>query len=292
MDPSAVAHIEQALSLHFSKPQKITAVKRVSGGSIHEAYRITTGSADLFLKMNHAEKYPGMFEAECKGLELLREHSNINIPEVVTKGQAGEQAFLVLEYIEPGTSTPASFHQFGAALAELHKKSSERFGLDHDNYIGSLTQTNSFHSSWPEFFIEERLSKQLKPAYDQQKVSRSILNSFERLFGKMNNLFPAEKPALLHGDLWSGNLMTTAAGQPCMYDPAVYYGHREMDIAMTQLFGGFPTGFYRAYNEQFPMEKNWEERMDLCNLYPLLVHANLFGGSYARQVETTLKRFV
>lgn len=292
MDALLVSQIEQSLALHFSKPVKITAVSSLSGGSINDAYKISTTGPDFFLKLNDAEKFPGMFEAECKGLKLLEQNSGIKIPAVITSGLAGQYAFLVLEYVAPGINTEHSFEEFGSLLAAMHKKSNEHFGLDHDNYIGSLKQTNSFHPSWPEFFIEERLSKQLKPAYDRQKISRSILNSFERLFGRMNDLFPVEKPALLHGDLWSGNFMTSAEANPCMYDPAVYYGHREMDIAMTRLFGGFSPEFYRSYNEAFPMEKGWEQRMDLCNVYPLLAHVNLFGGGYAREVEMILKRFV
>ncbi|MCW3102756.1 MAG: hypothetical protein JWO09_1196 [Bacteroidetes bacterium] len=292
MDVSLVSQIEQALTLHFSKPAKITAASSLSGGSINEAYKISAGGSDYFMKLNNAGKFPGMFEAECKGLELLAKNSEIKIPTVIINGLADEQAFLVLEYLMPGINTDRSFEEFGRLLAQMHRRSNEHFGLGHDNYIGSLKQTNSFHASWPEFFIHERLLKQLQPAYDQRKISRSILTSFERLFGKMDQLFPQEKPALLHGDLWSGNFMTDADRNPCMYDPAVYYGHREMDLAMTRLFGGFPPAFYRSYNEAFPMEKGWEQRMELCNLYPLLVHVNLFGGGYAKEVEMTLKRYL
>jgi len=292
VNASLTSQIEQALSDHFSKPVKITAASSVSGGSINDAYKISAAGSDYFVKLNSVGKFPGMFEAECKGLELLANNSEIRIPAVIMNGLAAEQAFLVLEYLVPGVNSDCSFETFGRLLAAMHRHRNEHFGLGHDNYIGSLKQTNSFHASWPEFFIQERLLKQLQPAYDQRKISRSLLGSFERLFVKMDNLFPPEKPALLHGDLWSGNFMTGADGNPCMYDPAVYYGHREMDIAMTRLFGGFPAAFYRSYNEAFPMEKGWEQRMELCNLYPLLVHVNLFGGGYAKEVEMIVKRFV
>jgi fructosamine-3-kinase len=174
----------------------------------------------------------------------------------------------------------------------MHRQTNDKFGLDHDNYIGSLNQSNKFHSTWAEFFIEERLMPQLKIAFDNKIIQRSFTRLADQLFPRLHNLCPVERPALLHGDLWSGNFMPTQDGSPCIYDPAVYYGHREMDIAMTKLFGGFDDNFYDAYNENFPLEKEWLKRVDLCNLYPLLVHVNLFGGSYIRQAETTLKQYV
>ncbi|MFZ1692867.1 MAG: fructosamine kinase family protein, partial [Flavobacteriales bacterium] len=161
-----------------------------------------------------------------------------------------------------------------------------------DNYIGSLKQVNTPAADWPSFFIHQRLEPQLRMARDAKRVEAGMAFRFERLFAKLDQLITVEPPALLHGDLWSGNFICDANAQPVLIDPAVYYGHREMDIAMTKLFGGFDSGFYAAYNDAWPMERGWEERMDLCNLYPLLVHVNLFGGGYAAQVEAALRRFV
>ncbi|MCE3278911.1 MAG: fructosamine kinase family protein [Bacteroidetes bacterium] len=291
MKASVRSFIEENLSEKFGKPIHISKYESVSGGSINDAYRIETTNGSYFLKLNDPDKFPGMFEAEVKGLQLLADNSTLKIPEFIVLNKSTETSFLVLEYIEAGSKTSASFREFGRLFADMHSHTNKYFGLDQDNYIGSLKQTNSFHSSWSEFFIEERLRKQLKLAFDDRKVNSAMNVLFEKLFKKMDNLFPSEKPSLLHGDLWSGNFMISKENTPCIFDPAVYYGHREMDIAMTKLFGGFDDSFYRAYNEHFPLENGWKERIDLCNLYPLMVHVNLFGGSYVMEVEMILKRF-
>jgi fructosamine-3-kinase len=163
--------------------------------------------------------------------------------------------------------------------------------LEQDNFIGSLIQENKQQPDFINFFISQRLEVQLKIARNQGALNQSDTRYFNSLFNKLNNIVPIEKPALLHGDLWSGNFMVNSSGAPCIFDPAVYYGHREADIAMTQLFGGFSPEFYHAYNETCPLEKDWQKRTDIFNLYPLLVHVNLFGGSYAAQVLRIIRHF-
>ena len=165
------------------------------------------------------------------------------------------------------------------------------FGLDHDNYIGSLPQSNHQHTSWVEFFIEERLEKQIALAKNSGALNNSTIQQFNNLFKRLKEIIPEEKPSLLHGDLWNGNYMLAADGCACLIDAAVYYDHREMDLAMTRLFGGFPEEFYESYHETFPLSSGFEERVDIHNLYPLLVHVNLFGGSYISQVKSVLSRF-
>jgi len=204
--------------------------------------------------------------------------------------------YLVLEYITPlalgrESGSEIFWHTFGAQLARMHKHSSKTFGLDHNNYIGSLPQSNNHHSAWSDFFILGRLEPQIKLALDAKRIGSEMVKLFNRLFQRIENIFPPEPPALLHGDLWSGNYMRGKAGEPVLIDPAVYFGHREMDLAMTKLFGGFENEFYQSYQEEFPMEKDWQQRADICNLYPLLVHVNLFGGSYASQISIILSRF-
>lgn len=283
--------VEEALSLKYGKRLSVLNFSPVPGGSINACYRIETELSPFFIKINDVSKYPGMFTAEKKGLELLTLHSAFKVPELIILNEDESNSFLVLEFIEQETKNERSLRTSGNLLAEMHKQSSRQFGLDHDNYIGSLKQTNNFHDSWADFFIEERLSVQLKLAYDQDRLNRNVLASFEKLYKQLPDLFPSEPPSLLHGDLWNGNFIIATGGLPCIFDPAVYYGHREMDLAMTTLFGGFSDEFYQAYNENFPLEKAWKERTALCNLYPLLVHVNLFGGGYVREVEMILKRF-
>jgi protein-ribulosamine 3-kinase len=269
----------------------ISRLLPVGGGSINEAYKIEAVNGAFFLKVNDAEKYPGMFDAEADGLKLLREGSQFKIPEVKAIGSNGKTCFLLLQWVGQGLKSSKAMYQAGALLAGMHKRSNSLFGLSQDNYIGSLSQSNKQFDCWPAFFSEERLRPLLKAAIDKKLLNANILEAFERLSLKLDDVFPKEPPALLHGDLWSGNFMVSDGGIPCVFDPAVYYGHREMDIAMTKLFGGFSEEFYCGYTDSYPLKKGWEARIEICNLYPLLVHVLLFGGGYARQVEQIIGRF-
>jgi protein-ribulosamine 3-kinase len=282
--------IEDLLFIKYSKPVKISEHSSVSGGSINDAFKFKANDINYFVKVNDALKYPLMFEKESFGLKLLSQNSDFKIPEMILCDSENEKAFLVLEYISTGTKTNSYFQLFGKCLSALHKKSNEQFGLDQDNYIGSLLQSNSFHRNWIEFFITERLSKQLQLALDKRAIDAAFLRKFEKIFKRLNELIPVEPPALLHGDLWNGNAIAADGGFPCLIDPAVYYGHREMDIAMTKLFGGFDPEFYESYNDEFPMEKGWQKRMEIHNLYPLLVHVNLFGEGYVSDVNAIIDR--
>jgi fructosamine-3-kinase len=232
-----------------------------------------------------------MFEKEAAGLKILAETKTIEIPELIGSAETREYAYILLQYIETGICSRNFWQDFGIKLADLHRNTSEYFGLDHDNYIGSLVQKNTYHPDFFSFFISERIEPQLKEARNKGAFSQGETRYFDSLINTLHNIIPVEKPALIHGDLWSGNYMVTANGSPCLIDPAVYYGHREADIAMTQLFGGFQPEFYHSYNQAWPMEKDWQKRMDIFNLYPLLVHVNLFGGSYARQVLQIIRQF-
>ena len=233
-----------------------------------------------------------MFGAEARGLSLLDRSHSLKVPSVVHHADAGDFQFLLMEYIEGRRRIDTYWERFGLGLAALHKNSSIVFGLDHDNYIGSLPQRNNPSASWIEFFTQERLNSQLQKAIEGGRFDYSVVNKFERLFSKLPALLPEEPPSLLHGDLWRGNIMTTSEGKPCIIDPAVYFGHREVDLAMTQLFGGFDSLFLESYNRTFPLTPGYEERVDIFNLYPLLVHVNLFGGGYRSQVVSILDRFV
>ena len=179
------------------------------------------------------------------------------------------------------------WENFGRDLSYLHQNSNSLFGLDHDNFIGSLVQKNQYHSTWIDFFIHQRIKPQLLLG----NFSSDFLRSCDKLFVKIEDLFSNEPSSLLHGDLWSGNFLSNNE-RPVLIDPSVYFGCREMDISMTKLFGGFDQRFYDSYNENFPLYEGWEERIDICNLYPLLVHVNLFGGSYYNQTKNIIDSFV
>ena len=262
------------------------------GGCINQGGKLRTSTGSFFIKWNNARKFPNMFEAEAKGLKLLREPSVIDIPEVISFGETASLQFIVLEFVEEKVKSSAYWETLGHQLAALHRNSSDIFGLDHDNYVGSLRQVNTADTNWIEFFIEKRLQVQLKMALDKKRLSHDVIRQFEILFKKLQTLLPPENPSLLHGDLWSGNLITNSCGEPCLIDPAVYFGNREAEISFTNLFGGFSPRFYQSYFDDFPVNPGFEERVDIYNLYPLLVHVNLFGSGYSSQVVSILRQFV
>jgi fructosamine-3-kinase len=269
----------------------IRASHSVSGGSINKAVKLDTSHGHFFVKHNTAHRFPAMFDKEALGLALLAKARVIDVPQVLLTDEDEEHAFLLLSYIDSSHEATDFWDDFGERLAALHQQKAEKFGLDHDNYMGSLYQHNSLHDDWTEFFVMERLEPQIKMAREEGNLGRNDVSAFERLYKQLDSIFPETEPSLIHGDLWSGNLMANKQGYACLIDPAVYYGHPEIDIAMSTLFGGFSNRFYEAYNRHNPLEKGWHERLPIYNLYPLLVHVNLFGGSYLSSVQQTLQRF-
>ncbi len=278
------------LEKHTGEKEKTEKISSLSGGSINNALRIKSGSGAWFAKYNSADLYPGMFEKEARGLEILKKAGEVYTPKVIGYGEASGQSMLVLEFVESARENDNYWQDFGTSLARLHKNTGEYFGLDHDNYIGSLEQFNTPHENWIDFFINQRLEIQVKVARDRGLMDRSSAVKFEKLYHHLSDFFPEEKPSLIHGDLWSGNYMTNSLGEACIIDPAVYYGHRLMDIGMSKLFGGFAPAFYESYHNEFPMENNWKQAIEVANLYPLMVHVNLFGSGYLGGVMDVLKR--
>ncbi len=289
---SIVPQLEDLLANHSGEKGRIDSCRMLVGGSINEACRLQFGKQSFFVKWNHAARYPGMFEGEAKGLALLSKSYTLATPEVVGTGESDTHTFLVLSFVHESLATDSFWEAFGKGLAQMHRQTSAFFGLDYDNYIGSLRQQNKPMSDWSGFFIEQRLMPQIKLARDNGLAGQQLVAAFEPLFNKLPDLFPKEPPSLLHGDLWSGNFISSNQGNAVLIDPAVYYGHREMDMGMSKLFGGFHQRFYDAYNDHWRMENGWQQRVDLCNLYPLMVHVNLFGGSYLMQVKSIIRKFV
>lgn len=285
------SHLEIELSSINNKPTNILGTKPLSGGCINESVQLNTNNGFYFLKWNDAKAYPKMFETEAGGLKLLFSTAAIGIPKVISCSLFENTTYLLLEFVEAGKEIKNYYENFGANLAQLHKCSANSFGLEYDNYIGSLKQYNKQNPDGIAFFIEQRLKKQMALAQESGLLPLSLKRKFEAFFERLPDLIPKEKPALLHGDLWSGNYITGKNGAAWLIDPAVYYGYREIDIAMTRLFGGFNHAFYSAYNNAFPMEPGWEQRLDYYNLYPLLVHVNLFGSSYLNQIQNILNKF-
>ncbi len=287
-----ISHIENTLSTTLKLEVEIEHVEKVSGGSVNDSFKLSTKDNAFFIKINNENKFPGLFNAEANGLKLLRSSQSFHIPEVISTGTFNELGYLILPYVEQGKPSPNFWTTFANQLAQLHQNSAEYFGLENDNYNGSLAQVNSKKLTWASFFVENRLMIQCKMARDTQRVDGAFVQEIEKIYPKIEALFPSEKPSLLHGDLWSGNYLVGINDRPVLIDPAVYYGHREVDIAMCMLFGGFDRKMYDRYHEVFPLESDWESRVDIANLYPLLVHVNLFGASYAKRVRQVIKPFI
>lgn len=226
-----------------------------------------------------------MFQKEAEGLNALRDATQLKVPEVIKVGEVEDQQYLLLEWIENESATNRHWINFGQGLAKLHQQRQEYFGWVNDNYIGSLEQVNDKCNTWPDFFIKHRVMPLVKKLHENGSFSKTDLAIAERFCLAAESLFPEEPPSLVHGDLWSGNFIITANYNVALIDPAIYFGHREMDIGMSKLFGGFPQIFYDAYNEIYPLENGWKERLRYSQLYPLLVHAVLFGGHYVSEAK-------
>ena len=275
------------LSSYFNTDQQNIGIQPIGGVYINEAFKVKVGGKPYFIKVNDADRFPEMFASEQRGLSLLRQ-SEFRIPEALDVLEEDGVSILLLEWIESGHPGTEFWRRFGHCLAELHTITQHQFGLDHDNYIGSLPQANNLTDDWIDFFVNERILPQLNLAITAGLLDHSDIEQFDTLKGKLSEYFPTESPSLIHGDLWSGNFMCDQDGHPALFDPAVYFGHRLMDIGMTRLFGGFHNEMYLVYHAEYPLPTHWEEACDIANLYPLLVHVNLFGRSYVPQVRRVL----
>ncbi len=283
-----IHEIEQQSNHKLSLPN-LTAI---SGGSINASYHLQTTDHAYFIKLNQPQ-LTAMFEAEAKGLEEMRALNCIRIPEVICYGQADGYSYLVLEYIELSHLHGNTSQLFGKQLAQLHSHQQDYFGWNGDNTIGSTPQHNTCEHDWLTFWQQHRLGSQLKFA-KQNGFSGQLQDKGQKLLENLHVFFDGYSPksSLLHGDLWSGNAASDSQGNPVIFDPACYYGDRETDIAMTELFGGFNSGFYNAYQAQYPLDKGYKTRKTLYNLYHILNHLNLFGGSYLNQSENMIDQLL
>ena len=280
----------------FGNSVAITETDRLSGGDINKAYGLTLNTGDkIFMKAN-AKSNAAFFTAEAAGLTAIASTKAISTPKIICTGtDDGEDvgySFLLLEFIKSSGKISTYWETFAQELAAMHKADvGKEFGFSQDNFIGARPQQNIPASSWVSFFREQRLVPQFKAAdsyftpADREKITK-LLDNLDRF------LIEPEQPSLLHGDLWSGNVMCGSNGKAMLIDPACYVGHREADLAMTELFGGFPQSFYDVYKEAFPLQPGYEERRDLYNLYQLLNHLNLFGPTYLEPVLSIVGEYV
>ena len=286
MNKELKTHIEYLLCV------KIDRIRPISGGDISQAYLLETETERFFCKVNSSPHAFTMFQEERAGLEAISKTKTIATPKVFLCDSLEKGGFLIMEYMETKRAAPKEMEVLGHQLAALHQwKAPDSYGWDTDNFIGTLPQSNTVHDSWTDFYVQERLLPQFKMAYDAKRISSREIPSEEQIHKTCHNLFPKTRASLLHGDLWGGNYVIAANGNPYLIDPAIYRGHYEVDLAMTRLFGGFDSGFYRAHSEHFPKQPMEKERTDIYQLYYLLVHLNLFGSSYYGSVMSISNKY-
>jgi len=284
--------IERSIREASGAPFVVESHARAGGGCINESHVIRGYGRAYFVKLNAPDKAQ-MFAAEAAGLDEIGRTQTVRVPRPVCHGANRQASWIVLEHLELGPADDKGMRLLGANLARLHRVTSPRYGWSRDNTLGSTPQSNTPADDWVAFWRERRLGFQLGLAGSNNRGSRWIANG-ARLLEKLPAFFAgySPPPALLHGDLWSGNAAMAAGGEPVIYDPAVYYGDREADLAMTELFGGFPPSFYDAYRAAYPLDPGYGARRPLYNLYHVLNHVNLFGGGYGAQAERMIERLL
>lgn len=283
--------IESSITTASGQPFKIRQRSAISGGCINHAFRLDGDQQRYFIKLNDAAGLP-MFEAESAGLQAIIDTHTIAAPQPLCTGTAGGQAYLVMSHIDSDGSRDNP-QQLGRQLAAMHRATVSQFGWHRDNTIGSTPQHNNFTDNWIDFWRERRLRFQYALAA-RNGYSGQLQTDGERLMESIGVLFDgySPQPSLLHGDLWSGNYTYDSGGAPVIFDPACYHGDREADIAMTELFGGFPKSFYSAYQEEWPLDSSYQTRKTLYNLYHILNHLNLFGGGYLSQAQSMTREIL
>jgi fructosamine-3-kinase len=297
--PQSLAEAVAEALRKVGDPTPPLVVSAVGGGCINNVLCLQTEQTSYLLKWN-PQPLPRMFETEARGLQLMAATNTIRVPAVLAHAEATSTcpAYILLEWLEEPRGGRIDQEALGTQLAEMHKKGTSpqtppAYGLDHDNYIGSTPQYNGWEHDWIRFYAERRLRPQVELAQHNRLMPSARLQKAERLIERLDQWLGKveRRPALLHGDLWGGNVMAGPGGAPAIIDPAVYYGDREAELAYTELFGGFHSRFYQAYQEAWPLEPGYSERRDLYNLYHLLNHLNLFGESYGAQVDRVLHTF-
>lgn len=285
--------ISAQISRATGQPFTASHQRPVGGGSINRAYAVVDTSRPncaYFVKLNQASQL-SMFEAEALGLQEISKSHTIRVPEPICWGTVGSSAYLVLEWLDLGYGTHQAWRVMGQNLAAMHRVTSDRgFGWSQDNTIGSTPQPNPWCDDWVDFFTQHRIEFQLRLAHTRG----GRFPKGDRLLEQIPNLLSGHypEPSLVHGDLWTGNAVVTQLDEPVIVDPATYYGDREVDLAMSELFGSFPADFYRAYNEAYPLTEGYQQRKVLYNLYHVLNHFNLFGGSYEAQANRMIATLV
>jgi fructosamine-3-kinase len=284
-------HLTTCFSNFFNEPVEVTHGESAPGGDISQTYILYTTKGKFFIKVNAALFGLDFFEKEARGLATLANAGTLKVPRPLFDGKFHQQIYVVMEYLEKGNPAEDFWLDFGRSIAAMHKHTREQYGLDYDNYIGKLHQLNENRGTWHEFYSSQRIMPLVYKAEKIKMLTAETVHHAEQMCAKLSALIPEEQPALLHGDLWKGNFMVYQTGKAAIFDPSVFYGHREFDLAIARLFGGYDDSFYQAYHEVYPLTPGHMERVDIFQLYHLLVHLLLFGGHYKEDVKNILKKY-
>ena len=270
---------------------RVRTIQSISGGDINEAFFVETDSQQYFVKLN--KKQPlDFFRFEVEGLQKIGETDTIACPNVYGLMEIDGVSMLWLEWVE-GRKTKDTERRLGENLAALHLREANHFGYEKQGYIGGLKQENALYDDWLSYYRDFRLKGQLERGRKEGRIRAEREKRLEKLLEQLDRWIPTQpKKSILHGDLWGGNWLTGPDGTPFVIDPSLLYGDHEFELAFTELFGGFSSDFYHAYNSVFPLSDTYEERKELYQLYYLLVHLNLFGESYGRPVDRILSKYV
>jgi fructosamine-3-kinase len=285
------SHLTECFSGFFNEPVEVTHGESVPAGDISQSYILYTTKGKYFIKVNAALFGLDFFEKEARGLATLANAGTLKVPRPLFDGKFNQQIYVVMEYLERGVPASDFWSDFGRSVAGMHRNTREQYGLDYDNYIGKLHQLNENRPTWHEFYSSQRIMPLVYKAEKNKMLTSETVNHAEEMCAKLSSLIPEEQPALLHGDLWKGNFMVFETGKAAIFDPSVFYGHREFDLAIARLFGGYEEEFYQAYDEAYPLTPGHEERQDIFQLYHLLAHLLLFGGHYKEDVKNILKKY-
>jgi protein-ribulosamine 3-kinase len=270
-----------------------TSLSHYSSGQSGSIYTLQKGNSKLLAKVFNQNDGPLRMSSEVEGLQLLKSTKTVNIPEIILAKNLPSGSIFIMEFISGNQhNRKGAMPYLGRQLATMHQvRNTEKFGLYRNNYIGSLKQINTWNNLWPEFYFNNRLKPQIDMAVNQGLLPNDTIGNPENWIATIGNIYPDEPPSLTHGDLWAGNMIANHDSTPYLIDPAISYSHREMDLAMSRLFGGYTDEFYFSYNKVYPLVPGFNERVELSQLYYLLVHVNLFGKSYVSQTRTLLRQY-
>lgn len=284
-------HLTEQFTSFFQEPVEVISAEFTPGGDISQAYLLYTSKGKFFLKVNAALFGLDFFEKEARGLATLANAGTLKVPRPLFDGKFHQQIYLVMEHLDRGEAAPGFWEDFGRQMAALHQHTREQYGLDYDNFIGKVHQCNESRPSWHEFYGSQRIMPLVYKAEKNKMLHADSVHDAEKMCARLSEIIPEERPALLHGDLWKGNFMVYKTGMAAIFDPSIFYGHREFDLAIARLFGGYDEKFYGAYQEAYPLLPGHHDRVDIFQLYHLLVHLLLFGDQYKQDVIAILKKY-